>query len=370
MAMPENDHLPHRAEHVGSLLRPENLKQAARQHRLGAIDDDAFEKTVEEEIANAIRLQEEVGLRSITDGEFRRSSWFGFYFDGLSGLSLKDSRFSFRDAEGKTYTWPTCYFDGPLRRTRPICLPEFQTIARHTTAVPKATMPSPSAFHFFRGREAVDPTVYPELGLFWDDLVAVYRQEIADLAAAGCRYLQFDEVPLAMLCDANVRQQISDAGEAPEAFIGMYLDVMGRVLADVPSDMTVGMHMCRGNFRSRWMAEGGYEPVAERLFGELPVDAFFLEYDSPRAGDFSPLRLMGADKSVVLGIISTKTSELEPVDELSRRIDEASRYVPLDRLAVSPQCGFASVAGGNSIGEADQKAKLRLVVELADAIWG
>lgn len=369
MAMPENDHLPHRAEHVGSLLRPESLKAAARQYRLGAIDDDAFEAIVEQEIANAIRLQEKVGLRSITDGEFRRSSWFGFFFDGLSGLSLKDSRFSFHDAEGKTYTWPTCYFDGRLRRTRPICLPEFQTIARHTTAVPKATMPSPSAFHFFRGREAVDPAVYPELSGFWDDLVAVYRQEIADLAAAGCRYLQFDEVPLAMLCDANVRQQISDAGEAPEDFIAMYLDVMGRVLADLPPDMTVGMHMCRGNFRSRWMAEGGYEPVAERLFGELPVDAFFLEYDSPRAGDFSPLRLMGADKWVVLGIISTKTPALEPIDDLRRRVDAASEHVPLERLAVSPQCGFASVAGGNSIGDADQTAKLRRVVELADAIW-
>lgn len=370
MTTTETDRLPHRAEHVGSLLRPEALKQAARQHGVGAIDDDAFEKVVEAEIARAIRLQEDAGLRSITDGEFRRSSWFGFFFDGLSGLSLRDSRFRFHDAEGKTYTWPTCYFDGPVRRTRPICLPEFKTIAAHTSATPKATMPSPSAFHFFRGRDAVDPKVYPDLGPFWDDLIDVYRAEIADLVAAGCRYLQFDEVPLAMLCDANVRQQIADAGEAPESFIDMYLDVMRRVLDGVPPDVTVGMHMCRGNFRSRWMAEGGYEPVAERLFRELPVGAFFLEYDSPRAGDFSPLRLMGPDKTVVLGIISTKTAALEPVDDLRRRVDEAGRYVPLERLAVSPQCGFASVAGGNSIAEADQTAKLRLVVELADAIWG
>jgi 5-methyltetrahydropteroyltriglutamate--homocysteine methyltransferase len=206
-------------------------------------------------------------------------------------------------------------------------------------------MPSPSAFHFFRGRDAVDPKAYPDLEGFWDDLLAVYSQEIRELHEAGCRYIQFDEVPLAMLCDANVRQQVREQGEDPDAFIAAYVRMLQRVLAVVPEDVATGIHMCRGNFRSRWMAEGGYEAVAEQVFAEVPIDAFFLEYDSPRAGDFSPLRLMGKDKLVVLGMISTKSSELEDKDALKRRLDEAAQYVPLDRLALSPQCGFASVAG-------------------------
>ncbi|HZD26484.1 MAG TPA: 5-methyltetrahydropteroyltriglutamate--homocysteine S-methyltransferase [Alphaproteobacteria bacterium] len=360
---------PFRAEHVGSLLRPRRLKEAYSRHEAGELDDDAYEQVVEDEIARAIRLQEDAGLQSITDGEFRRNSWFGFFFHGLDGLSLKDSKFAFKDSEGHTYTWPTCFFHGKIRRIRPICTPEFLTVQKHTSRTPKATMPSPSAFHFFRGRDAVDPKAYPDLEGFWDDLLAVYSQEIRELHEAGCRYIQFDEVPLAMLCDANVRQQVREQGEDPDAFIAAYVRMLQRVLAVVPEDVATGIHMCRGNFRSRWMAEGGYEAVAEQVFAEVPIDAFFLEYDSPRAGDFSPLRLMGKDKLVVLGMISTKSSELEDKDALKRRLDEAAQYVPLDRLALSPQCGFASVAGGNVLDEAQEVAKLRRVAEVAAEVW-
>jgi 5-methyltetrahydropteroyltriglutamate--homocysteine methyltransferase len=246
---------------------------------------------------------------------------------------------------------------------------EHVRLASLTDRTPKMTLPSPSAFHFFRFHAPADRAVYPDDDVYWNDLVEVYRAEIAALGAAGCRYLQLDEVPLAMLCDPLIRQQVIELGGDPEVLAAKYVEVLQRVLADKPTGMTLGLHLCRGNFRSRWMASGGYEPVAERLFGEVPVDAFFLECDSERAGDFSPLRHVPAHKHVVLGLVSTKRAQLESRDDLRRRIDEATRYLPIERLALSPQCGFASVAGGNLLSEEEQAAKLRLVVQVASSVW-
>jgi len=369
MVSPRHDP-PFRAEHIGSLLRPRALKGAHKAHAAGDIGAAQYQHAVEAAIVEAIHMQEQAGLRVITDGEFRRAAWSSALIDALDGLSQADSLFEFRDAEGGRHRWRTCCATGPIRRARGIATEEFDFVSAHTDQLPKVTLPTPSALHFYRGKGCVDPEVYPDLDQFWDDVVAVYRAEIAALAACGATYLQLDEVPLAMLCDPDVQAQARDQGEDPLALIETYIEVLNRALEGRPAEMTVGIHLCRGNFRGRWMAEGGYEPVAEALFNRLDVDAFFLEYDTPRAGDFAPLRFVPDDKTVVLGLISSKTATLEPVDALRHRIDEAARQVPLDRLALSPQCGFASVAGGNVISEDDERAKLALVTDVAEKVWG
>ena len=361
---------PFRAEHIGSLLRPQRLKDANRDLRLGLIEQPAFDAVLDDCVAEAVRLQEDAGLHSITAGEFHRTSWFGFFFEALEGFELKDSLFQFHDGHGHDFTWQTCHAIARMRRTHGICTGEYEQVAGKTSRLTKITMPSPSAVHFFRASDPADRDVYPDMDKFWDDLVDIYRTEIAALAGLGCTYIQLDEVPLAMLCDPAVRQQVADAGLDPALLTAQYVSAVNRILADRPDNMTVGMHLCRGNFRSRWMAQGGYEPVAEALFNDVEVDAFFLEYDSDRAGDFAPLRHLPAPKQAILGLISTKTPELEPIDGLRRRIDEAAKLVPLDRLGISPQCGFASVAGGNTIDADAQAAKLRLVVETAEKVWG
>jgi len=360
---------PFRAEHVGSLLRPPALKQAFQKHRAGGLSAADYEASLTEAIRGAVRTQEEAGLQSITDGEFGRNSWFGFFFERMDGFRQEPAAFKFRDEQGGVYDWPTCYACSRMVRHSPIAVDEHRRLASLTRRTPKMTLPSPSAFHFFRFHAPADPAVYPDHDAYWDDLVAVYRAEIAALHEAGCRYLQLDEVPLAMLCDPSIREQVKALGGDPEELVAKYIEALQRILAGRPPGMTVGMHLCRGNFRSRWMASGGYEPVAERLFNDTPVDAYFLEYDSERAGDFSPLRWLPAGKHVVLGLISSKKPELESADALRRRIDEASRQAPMEQLALSPQCGFASVAGGNLLTEAEQAAKLRLVVEVARNAW-
>jgi len=360
---------PFRAEHVGSLLRPPALKAAHAAHRAGTLSAQGYAEVLEREVARAVGMQEEVGLRAVTDGEFRRSSWFGFFFEALEGFGLAPSLFRFRDETGHEHAWQTSYATGPIRRRRSICTEEYLCLRQHARGLPKVTMPSPSALHFFRGAQSADPAVYPDLERFWEDVLQVYEAEMAELVRLGCRYVQLDEVPLAMLCDDGIRAQVKAQGADPDALTRRYIDAANRVIAAKGADMTVGMHLCRGNFRSRWMASGGYAPVAERLFQELAVDAFFLEYDSARAGDFTPLAHMGRDKTVVLGLVSSKTPELEDADALKRRIDQASRFVPLQRLAISPQCGFASVAGGNLLSEDEQRRKLARVVEVASAIW-
>jgi 5-methyltetrahydropteroyltriglutamate--homocysteine methyltransferase len=360
---------PFRAETIGSLLRPAALKHAFQQYREGRIDAAAYETALADAIRGAVRTQEDAGLQAVTDGEFGRSSWFGFFFERTGGFRLEPSAFRFRDADGGTYEWPTCFACERIRRRGAIAVHEQLRLAALTRRTPKMTLPTPSAFHFFRFNAPADPAVYRDEDVYWNDLAEVYRAEIAALGAAGCRYLQLDEVPLAMLCDPLVREQVRQLGGDPAALTAKYIEILQRILADKPRNMTLGLHLCRGNFRSRWMASGGYEPVAEQLFNEVPVDAFFLEYDSERAGDFSPLRHVPAGKSVVLGLVSTKRAVLESPDGLRKRIDEAARHVPMERLALSPQCGFASVAGGNLLDEEQQAAKLRLVVDVAASVW-
>ncbi|MEA3218173.1 MAG: 5-methyltetrahydropteroyltriglutamate--homocysteine methyltransferase [Acidimicrobiia bacterium] len=360
---------PFRAEHVGSLLRPRSLKEAAKELAAGTTSPEAYAEALDKAVAEAVALQEDVGLGVVTDGEFGRSSWFGFFFERLEGFSIAPSQYRFRDHTGQTYEWSTCFSSGRLGRPRGIATDEFDRLRKMTSRTPKANLPSPSVLHFFRGDDCRDPAVYPDLDQWWADVVAVYRAEVADLAAHGCRYLQLDEVPVAMLCDPAVQAQVRAGGADPEALLEGYLQRVDELLDGRPDGMTIGMHLCRGNFRSRWMASGGYEPVAERLFNQRGIDAFFLEYDSERAGDFSPLRHVPPDKVVVLGLVSTKTDALEDEDRLRRRIDEAARYVSLDQLALSPQCGFASVAGGNTLDEETQRRKLGLVVKVASEVW-
>ncbi|MBL6613604.1 MAG: 5-methyltetrahydropteroyltriglutamate--homocysteine S-methyltransferase [Reyranella sp.] len=361
---------PFRAEVIGSLLRPRALKDTATAIAAGKAAAADYKAVLEREIARVVAKQEELGLKVVTDGEFGRTSWFGFFFEGLDGFRLEPSLFRFRDSEGGGFEWPTCVAAAKIHRRAPITLAEYRRLkAFARQALPKATLPTPSAFHFFRFTQPFDPAVYDQQHYF-DDLVAVYRTELAELAEAGCRYVQMDEVPVAMLCDPLVREQAKAQGGDPDRLLDLYVDVMRRILEGRPAGVTVGMHLCRGNFRSRWMASGGYEPVAARLFNDFPVDAYFLEYDSQRAGDFSPLRHVPKDRHVVLGLVSSKTPVLESRDDLRRRIDEAAKYVYLDRLSLSSQCGFASVAGGNSIDEETQWAKLGLIVDTARAVWG
>jgi len=365
-----SDELPHRAEHVGSLLRPRELKDAFRDHAAKRIDDAAFRRIQDHAITRAIALQEDVGLCTVTDGEFRRAAWSAGFVWALSGLEPRDSLFEFKDDAGDVVRWQTCFAAKRVRRERGITLDELEFVRARTRATAKVTMPAPSFLHFFRGPECADRNVYPDLERFWDDVVEIYREELRALSAIGAGYVQIDEVPLAMLCDPEVRDRVRARGEDPDALSATYVSVLNRVLEARPAGMTVGMHLCRGNLRGHWMASGGYEAIAERLFPTVAVDAFFLEYDSDRAGGFEPLRFVSAEKSVVLGLVSSKTAVLEKKDELRRRIDAASRFVPLERLAISPQCGFASTVGGNPLTEDDQRAKLSLVVETARAVWG
>jgi 5-methyltetrahydropteroyltriglutamate--homocysteine methyltransferase len=361
---------PFRAEHIGSLLRPRELKDAFRAHADRQLGDAGLREVQDRLIRHAVRLQENVGLHVITDGEFRRTAWSAGFIWALDGLVPRDSLFEFTDERGDTVGWQTCYAERRVKRTRGIATDEFAFVRTLTERSVKVTMPAPSFLHFFRGAQCVNPAVYPDLERFWDDLVEIYRSEIVDLARLGCRYVQLDEVPMAMLCDPSVRDKVRSRGEDPDALIHTYVSAVNRVLAHRPAGMTIGMHLCRGNLRGHWMAAGGYDAIAERLFNDLAVDAFFLEYDTPRAGDFSPLRHVAKDKHVILGLVSTKTPALETADTLRRRIDEASRYVPIERLGLSPQCGFASTIGGNRLREDDEIAKLARIVEVARAVWG
>jgi 5-methyltetrahydropteroyltriglutamate--homocysteine methyltransferase len=361
---------PFRAEHIGSLLRPRELRDAFLACAEGRLAPAALREVQDRLIRDAVRLQESVGLHSITDGEFRRTAWSAGFIWALDGLVPRDSLFDFTDDHGDRVAWQTCYAERRVRRTRGIATEEFAFVRTLTERTAKVTMPAPSFLHFFRGRQCANPRAYADLEHFWDDLVDIYRTEIAALARLGCRYVQLDEVPMAMLCDASVRDKVRSRGEDPDALIRTYVSVVNRVLAARPEGLTIGMHLCRGNLRGHWMAVGGYDAIAERLFNDLAVDAFFLEYDTPRAGDFSPLRHMAKDKRVIIGLVSTKTPPLESADTLKRRIDEASRYVSIEHLGISPQCGFASTIGGNPLSEGDERAKLARIVEVADAVWG
>jgi 5-methyltetrahydropteroyltriglutamate--homocysteine methyltransferase len=361
---------PFRADHVGSLLRPPALKKVFGEFHQGRIDEAAFRAVQDECIREAIRMQEDAGLHSITDGEFRRGSWFLGFVEAVDGLTTRDALFDFHDAAGGRATFQTAYVEGRLRRGRGIATDEFSFVKSVTRRTPKVTMPAPSLVHFFRGDETVSREAYPRIEDFWSDLVAVYRAELAALGALGCIYVQLDEVPCAMLCDPAVRRTAAAHGLDPDALVATYIEAANAAIAGRPAGMTVAMHLCRGNYKGHWLAAGGYETVAERLFKGVKVDAFFLEYDSDRAGGFEPLRFMPDGKRVVLGLVSSKVPLLEDAETLRRRIVEASAYVPLDSLAISPQCGFASSVGGNPLTIDDERAKLRRIVEVAESLWG
>lgn len=358
------------ADHVGSLLRPPELKQAYRAFSQGEISAVEFQEKQDNAIRQAIAMQEKVGLHSITDGEFRRISYWAKFVETVDGLTVKQSAYKFRDASGQEQGFLSPHVENKVRRTESIAGDEFDFLSQITTKTPKITLPSPPTMHFWRGREGVDATAYQDIDAYFVDLATVYRQEITDLAAMGARYIQIDDVPLPMLCDPDVRSAVHSAGDDADQLIERYIHLINDAMAACPDDMTVAMHLCRGNFKGRWLSGGGYEYIGERLFNETNVDVFFMEYDTPRAGDFAPLRFMPENKAAVLGIISSKVPELEDVDLLRRRIDEAAQYMPMERLGISPQCGFASTVGGNPITVEDEMNKLKLVVDTAKLVWG
>jgi 5-methyltetrahydropteroyltriglutamate--homocysteine methyltransferase len=361
---------PFRADHVGSLLRPKAVLDAREQFAAGTIS--AAEKRGVEDgaIADAVSKLESTGMQAITDGEFRRT-WFHLDFlEQLAGVEVSGHIAASSDSADTVHmTPPRVAVTGPLRHVRDIQVDDFRYVAGVTTHTPKVSIPSPTMVHFRGGRAGIDIESYPDLDVFFADLAQCYRDEIAALYAAGCRYIQLDDTNLAYLCDPKMREGAIERGDDPNELPRTYAALINDALRDRPADLTVGVHLCRGNFRSTWFAEGGYDPVAEVLFGDLNVDAYFLEYDDERSGDFAPLRFVPKNKTVVLGLISSKVAEMESIDSLAQRVDEAAQYVPIDQLCLSPQCGFSSTVHGNDITEDVQWAKLRLTVDAAAKIW-
>lgn len=361
---------PFRADHVGSLLRPKSLTEAFRQFRDGDIGPDELRARQDAAIQDVIRLQEGVGLQSVTDGEFRRVSYWARFVERVDGFDVRDALFAFHDDHGHEIDFTAPHVTSKVRRSQAIAVDEFEFVRSRTSGTAKLTLPSPPSMHFWRLDQAIEPGAYNDMEEFFVDLAAVYREEIAALAELGATYIQLDDVPLAMLCDPAVRERVREAGLDPEYLIRSYVALFNDCLRDRPESVRVAVHLCRGNYKGHFLSEGGYSSIAELLFNELQADAFFLEYDSPRAGDFQPLRFVPKDKIVVLGLVSSKTPELEPVDGLRQRIDEAAEHIDVDQLCLSPQCGFASTVAGNPVSEDIEKAKLSLIVETAEQVWG
>lgn len=363
---------PFRADHVGSFLRPKSLLAMRERRRRGEIDDATLRQAEDDAIREVVRFQEDLGLRGITDGEYRRTFFHVDFLQRLAGVEVGGGiPVSFRAASGSVdFAPPVMRVTGKIRHVAPIQAADFEFLKSVTGQVPKVTIPSPTMLHFRGGRGAISSEAYPDLDEFWADVAAAYRAELKALGDAGCRYVQFDDTNLAYLCDAKMREGARQRGDDPEELPGRYARLINDAIRDRPAGMAVCVHLCRGNFRSAWAAEGGYEPVAEALLGELKVDGYFLEYDDERSGGFAPLRYTPKGRTVVLGLVSTKLGALESKDELKRRIDEAARFVPLDQLALSPQCGFSSTEHGNDIAAEAQAQKIRLVVETATEVWG
>ncbi len=365
---------PFRADHVGSLLRPPALLAARAQHQTGHLDDDGLRAVEDDAIREVVAMQESVGLQTATDGEFRRTSWHMDFIYALGGVTKTEEKLQvhMRNAAGEVD-----FESAGVRITEPISLPDtifgdaFRFLQRQvSTATPKLTIPSPSMVHYRGGRAAIDEHIYPDLDDFWTDLTAAYAEQVRRIAAIGCRYLQLDDTSLAYLNDPAQRAAQAAAGSDAEHQHEIYIRNINKAIAGRPDSLSVTTHMCRGNYRSSWAAEGGYDFVAEALFGQLDVDGFFLEYDDHRSGDFAPLRYVPPGKQVVLGLVTSKLGELEDKDTLKRRIDEAAKYVPLEQLCLSPQCGFSSTVEGNALTQQEQTAKLRLIVETAAEVWG
>jgi 5-methyltetrahydropteroyltriglutamate--homocysteine methyltransferase len=366
---------PFRADHVGSLLRPQRLLQARAEAAAGDLAPEKLKEIEDEAIREVVRAQREVGLRTATDGEFRRTTWHMDFIYQLGGVGQSDDKIKvqFHNADG------TIEFETPaLAVNAPITLPEtiFADAFRYLQSVvtpdqtAKLTIPSPSMVHYRGGPAAIDPAVYPDEEQFWADLSAAYAQQLRGVVELGCRYLQLDDTSLAYLNDPAQRAMLAGRGDDAEHQHLRYIRQINAAIADRPADLAVTTHLCRGNYRSSWAAEGGYDFVAEALFTQLAVDGFFLEYDTERAGGFAPLRFVPPGKQVVLGLVTTKSGRLESKDDLKRRIDDAARYVPLDQLCLSPQCGFSSTVEGNVLSYDEQMAKLALIVETAEEVWG
>jgi len=365
--------LPSRADHVGSFLRPRSVLEA-REHRTAGNIDYAELRAIEDRaIADLVKWQESLGLRAITDGEFRRYFFHTDFLLQLAGVEERGGlKKAFKNDAGKDvhFAPPVMVVTGKIAHEKPIQLRDYQYLASLVSETPKVAIPSPTMLHFRAGRAGIPEDIYPTMDEFYADVATAYRDEVDSLAAAGCRYIQLDDTNLAYLCDDEQRADAARRGLDPDATTRQYAQLINESFASAPADMIKAIHLCRGNFRSSWAAEGGYEPVAEIMFNELDIDAFFLEYDDPRSGDFAPLRFLPKGKTVVLGLVTTKLGELEGKDEIRRRIDEATKFVDIDQLALSPQCGFASTVHGNDITTEQQADKIRLVVEVAEEVWG
>ncbi|TMH35421.1 MAG: 5-methyltetrahydropteroyltriglutamate--homocysteine S-methyltransferase [Betaproteobacteria bacterium] len=370
--MSARDKPPFRADHVGSFLRPPELLEARERRRNGEISREALRAAEDSAIRDIVHFQEELGLTGITDGEFRRTYFHIDFLEQLSGVETKGGiAVHFHSAKGDVdFAPPIMHVKGAVRHVKPIQVDDFKFLQSVTRRTPKVTIPSPTMLHFRGGREAISREAYPDLEAFFADVAAAYRAEIRALGEAGCRYLQLDDTNLAYLCDEKMREGARQRGDDPNELPRRYARLINAAIADHPPDMAVCVHLCRGNFRSAWVAEGGYEPVAEVLFNELAVDGYFLEYDDARSGDFAPLRFVPKGKTIVLGLVTTKLDQLESMESLKRKIDEAAKLLPLDQLCLSPQCGFSSTVHGNQIAREAQAAKLRLVVETAREVWG
>ena len=361
---------PFRADHVGSILRSGPLKDARIKRQNGEIDAAALKAVEDAEIIKIIRKQEDIGLKGITDGEYRRAFWQIDFLERLDGVESYEGerKVKFQGPQPRPVLLRVT--DKLARFSGHPMLDHFRFVKEHTKQTPKMSIPSPTSLHFRYGREAIPVSIYPDMAEFYHDLGITYRKAIKAFADAGCRYIQIDEVNLAYLCDPTLRDQVRARGDDPDALLAIYADLLNSAIADAPTDMVVSMHLCRGNFRSTHVASGGYDPVAEVLFNRIGVHAYFMEYDSARAGGFEPLRFLPKGKTVVLGLVTSKTGTLESKDDLKRRIDEAAKFAPLDQLAISPQCGFASTEEGNVLAEEEMWAKLRLCVDVATDVWG
>jgi 5-methyltetrahydropteroyltriglutamate--homocysteine methyltransferase len=365
---------PFRADHVGSFLRPKPLAEAREAYFAKKLSPEALREVEDASIREVVRAQEAVGLKGVTDGEFRRTYFHVDFLEKLDGVTVTYGDFvaKFRKDDGTEVGFrpPTMHVDSKIRHATSIQGADFDFLKAATRQTPKVCIPAPSMLHFRGGRKAISESVYRDLDIFYDDLTAAYRDEIADLAKRGCRYLQLDDTNLAYLCDPAIRESTRARGDDPDALTRLYCRLVNDSIRDRPADMTISVHLCRGNFKSAWVAQGGYEPVADILLNEMKIDGFFLEYDDERSGDFSPLRFAPKGKTIVLGLMSSKNSAVESKDEIKRRIEEASRYVPLERCALSHQCGFSSTAHGNELNETDEWKKLARAVEVAREVWG
>jgi 5-methyltetrahydropteroyltriglutamate--homocysteine methyltransferase len=360
---------PFRADHVGSLLRTARLKEARAQHQAGAVSADRLTAIEDEEIRKIIAKQEETGLQSVTDGEFRRAWWHMDFLSELDGVELVDVDHGIQFAGVQTKAQAP-RVTGKLGSAHHPMIVHFEFLKAHTQKTPKMTIPSPSMLHYRGGRKMIDQRLYPRMEDFYHDLGLAYRQAIKGFYDAGCRYLQLDDCSFAYLCDPAQRKMLADRGDDPAKQGGIYAGMINSALAGRASDLAITMHVCRGNFRSTFIASGGYEPIADLMFNGVDVDGYFLEWDSDRAGGFEPLRFLPKGKTVVLGLVTSKTGTLERRDDILRRIEEAAKYAPLEQLCLSPQCGFASTEEGNVLAEDEQWAKLRLIVDIAREVWG